>query len=72
MQYVIVETLTSKTEYVLDKEEYMKMANRLELFRIETDTKQVIIPTLITTFGVKSGLYKDHVNVILTLDDLFV
>ena len=62
----------SKTEYVLDKEEYMKMANRLELFRIETGTKQVIIPTLITTFGVENGLYKDHVNVIITLDDLFV
>ena len=62
----------SKTEYVLDKEEYMKMANRLELFRMETGTKHALIPTFITTFGVKKGLYMDHVNVILTLDDLFV
>ncbi len=50
----------------------MKMANRLELFRMETGTKHALIPTLITTFGVKKGLYMDHVNVILTLDDLFV
>ena len=48
------------------------MANRLELFRMETGIKQAIIPTIITTFGVENGLYKDHVNVILTLDDLFV
>ena len=50
----------------------MKMANRLELFRMETGTKHALFPTLITTFGVKKGLYMDHVNVILTLDDLFV
>ena len=68
----LCEVKYSKSEYVLDKEEYMKMANRLELFRMETGTKHALIPTLITTFGVKSGLYKDHVNVILTLDDLFV
>ena len=58
-------------EYQLDKEEFFKIAHRIEAFQTETETTSSIIPTIITTFGLSKGMYSDQIPVQLTLDDLF-
>lgn len=58
-------------EYQLDKEEFFKIAHRIEAFQTETETTSSIIPTMITTFGLSKGMYSDQIPVQLTLDDLF-
>ncbi len=58
-------------EYQLDKEEFFKIAHRIEAFEEETQAKSTILPTMITTFGLAKGMYNDQITVKLTLDDLF-
>ena len=40
--------------YSLDKEELLKMQHRVNIFKEVTGTRSSIIPTLITTFGMKA------------------
>lgn len=58
-------------EYYLDKDEFFKIAHRIESFQTETKTRSSIISTMITTFGLSKGMYNDQIPVQLTLDDLF-
>lgn len=55
----------------MDKEEFFKIAHRIEAFEEETQIKSTILPTMITTFGLAKGMYNDQITVKLTLDDLF-
>ena len=45
--------------YGLDKEEYLKIQNRISTFKEVTGTRSSIIPTMITTFGMREGMYSD-------------
>ena len=61
----------SESEYLLTKDEDMKMRNRMNQFKLQTGTRCAIWPTFITTFGLAKGMYANSIPVQLTLDDLF-
>lgn len=67
----LCEVKYSEHEYLLDKEEFLKIRNRVEAFRKETGTRSTILPTLITTFGLKKGMYENQIVAKVTMDDLF-
>lgn len=57
--------------YSLDKEEFLKIQNRISAFKNVTGTRSRIIPTMITTFGMKNGMYSDQIISKLDMDALF-
>jgi hypothetical protein len=57
--------------YSLDKEEFLKIQNRISAFKEVTGTRSSIIPTMITTFGMKEGLYSDQIIAKIDMDALF-
>ncbi|MGN1210962.1 MAG: ATP-binding protein [Candidatus Cryptobacteroides sp.] len=57
--------------YSLDKEEFLKIQNRISVFRKVTGTRSSIIPTMITTFGMKDGMYSDQIIAKIDMDSLF-
>lgn len=57
--------------YSLDKEEFLKIQNRIGVFRTVTGTRSSIIPTMITTFGMKEGMYSDQIIAKIDMDSLF-
>lgn len=62
--------------YSLDKEEYIKIQNRkiqnrIKVFKEVTNTRSSIIPTMITTFGMKPGMYSDQIIAKIDMEDLF-
>lgn len=61
----------SSSQYVMDKEEDIKLRNRQSDFAVETKTRYAIIPTLISTYGLKQNIYSGGIQYQLTLDDLF-
>ena len=61
----------SETEYSLSQEEYLNIGRRVESFRAAIQTRYGIVPTLITTFGLASGMYADSIHASVILDDLF-
>lgn len=61
----------SEDEYILDSEERKKITNRISSFRKNTGTKYGIVPTLITTYGLKKGINSSYFNgLVVTLSDL--
>ena len=50
----------------------MRIRNRMADFVAETGIKSGIIPTMITTFGVRLTQYAALAQVQITMDDLFV
>ena len=67
----ICEVKYSENLYSLDKEEYMKIQNRISVFKEATNTRSNIIPTMITTFGMKEGTYSDQIIAKIDMEDLF-
>lgn len=67
----IFEMKYSDTEYLLDKEEKEKLRTRITRFRKETEVKEALWPTLVTTYGLKKGIHSDTFVATLTMDDLF-
>ena len=57
--------------YYLDKDEFLKIQNRINTFKEVTKTRSSIIPTMITTFGMKKGMYSDQIIVKLDMNSLF-
>ena len=57
--------------YSLDKEEFLKIQNRISAFKTVTGTRSSIIPTMITTFGMKEGMYSDQIIAKVDMDALF-
>ena len=70
----LCEAKYSKGEYHLDKEEYLKLQNRIESFRSEELGKvhKGIQLVLITTFGLAESQYNSVFSRVLTIDSLFV
>lgn len=59
------------TEYELTLEERDKLTQRIESFRQETETRYGIIPTLITTYGLRRNKHSDFFRgVVITIADL--
>lgn len=67
----IFEMKYSDTEYLLDKEEKEKLRTQIARFRKETEVKETLWPTLVTTYGLKKGIHSDTFVATLTMDDLF-
>ena len=57
--------------YVISSDEEKKLFVRQQNFRIETETKQGILLTMITPYGVSQNSHKANVSSEVTLDDLF-
>ncbi len=58
-------------EYAISRQDDLDMRNRIEAFRAESGTRCGLIPTWITTCGLKEGMYSSEIQYRVTLDDLF-
>lgn len=61
----------SQMPYSITKEEDMKIRNRMADFLTETGVRHGIIPTLVTTFGIRPNAYSAIAHAQVTMDDLF-
>lgn len=61
----------SEDEYELTAEDKDKIQKRVSKFRKETGTKYGIVPTLLTTYGLKPGINSGAVKRTITMFDLF-
>lgn len=59
------------SEYVLNKEEYIKSINKQEILKKYISPKNSIFSVLITTYGLKNNNYSHYYQNVLTFDDLF-
>ena len=67
----LCEVKYSEDLYSLSKEEFLKIQNRISVFKEVTGTRSSIIPTMITTFGMKDGMYSDQIIAKIDMDALF-
>lgn len=61
----------SKKEYVIERKDKEDIENKIDAFLNETQTKQTILLTMVTTYGVKRNVNSDIVQKNVILDDLF-
>jgi AAA+ ATPase superfamily predicted ATPase len=61
----------SQGEYSVSSVEEEKMRNRMNAYRDETETRNGIILTLVTTYGLKDNTHSGAVDNVVTLDNLF-
>lgn len=59
------------SEFLLSKEESLKLRDRMARFREKTPSRKNLFLTLITTFGLKHNQYSGIFNKVITLDHLF-
>ena len=57
--------------YAIDKEEEMKLRNRIETLKSSLSPKQTVHLTMVTTYGVSYGMHSGIVQKQVTLEDLF-
>lgn len=67
----LCEVKYSEDLYSLDKEEFLKIQNCITVFKKVTGTRSSIIPTMITTFGMKDGMYSDQIIAKIDMDAFF-
>lgn len=60
-----------KKEYVIERKDKEDIENKIDAFLSETRTKQTILVTMVTTYGVKHNVNSDIVQKNVILDDLF-
>lgn len=58
-------------EYTLDKDEDLKLRNRISTFVAEMDVKYAVVPVIVTTYGMKMNTYSGGICQQITMDDLF-
>lgn len=61
----------SKGPFIIDKEYFAKLQNKLDTFTTETSTRKSLMLTMVTTCGLKPNSYSGIVQKELVLDDLF-
>lgn len=59
-------------EFAIDKEYALKLRNKISTFKSTVKTRKAIVPTMITTYGVKHNTYNGSIQQEVVLDDLFV
>lgn len=59
-------------EFSIDKEYALKLRNKISTFKSTAKTRKAIVPTMITTYGVKHNTYSGSIQQEVVLDDLFV
>lgn len=57
--------------FTIDKEYALNLRNKVDAFREATATKKTLVPTMITTFGIKQNTYSNFIQQQVTIDDLF-
>ena len=62
----------STGEYSIDKDYDLKLRNKVEAFRRDTNYKGTIQIVMITTFGLKKNQYSSLIQNQIVLDDLFI
>lgn len=67
----ICEIKFASSLFTITKDADMDMRNRIETFRAESGTKCGLIPTWITSYGLKNNEYSDEIQYQVTLDDLY-
>lgn len=67
----VCEMKYTKEEYSIDNEEHQKLQNRLNVFLSESKTKKTPLLTMITNKGLTENSYSGHVQVSVTLNELF-
>lgn len=58
-------------EYALEREEYLKLQDRLETYRRKSRTKKGVRLVMVAANGLKPNSYSPNVQAVVTLDDLF-
>ena len=61
----------SETPYGIDKDEEMRIRNRIETLRGQLSSRQTIHLTMVTTYGIAMGKHSGIVQAQVTMDDLF-
>lgn len=61
----------SINEFTIDKEYDASLRNKLDAFQRINGTKDTLLLTMITTYGVRENMYSGIVQSRITLDDLF-
>lgn len=67
----VCEIKYSQLSYTITKEEESRIRNRIADFVSETGIRTGILPTMITTFGIRHNAYSSIAQASLTMDDLF-
>jgi len=67
----LIEIKHSNSEYIITKEYYDKLLERIDNFKNSTKTKKSIVNTFITTRGIKQNNYSNIANIKIELDDFF-
>lgn len=67
----ICEIKYSKSDYRVDAAFDKDMRRKISDYRIDSKTKYVIHPTLITTYGVIENEYSGELQSVITAEDLF-
>lgn len=62
---------TSEGPYEMTLQDREKISDRIVRFREETGTKYGIIPTILTTYGLKTNKHSSSINRVITMYDLF-
>lgn len=68
----ICEMKWSANEYSITKTDSKDIGNKAEVFEYQTGTKNAILITMVTTFGVKHNMYYDSIQSEVTVDQLFM
>lgn len=58
-------------EFTIDKAYSLTLRNKAAAFKAATKTRKSLVPTMITTFGIKRNMYSGNIQQEVTLDDLF-
>jgi hypothetical protein len=59
-------------EFTIDKDYSLKLRDKITTFKSTIKTRKSIVPTMITTFGVKHNIYSGIIQQEATLNDLFL
>ena len=58
-------------EFLIDRDYSLHLRNKIAAFKASIKTRKAIVPTMITTFGVKHNTYSGIIQQEVILDDLF-
>lgn len=67
----VCEIKYSQLPYSVTNDEEMRIRNRIADFVAETNIRTGILPTMITTYGIRTNAHSSVAQVVLTMDDLF-
>lgn len=61
----------SEEAYAITNDYEMRLRNRMGIFKERTKTKEAVVHTFVTTFGIGTGKHSSIVHSEVTMDDLF-